>query len=304
MPLRIDDRARRARLVARHRLNRAAEDVLQGVRSVTAMHSSDPLTPYLGLWARVRGFAFSDLARALGDARSVCRMHAMRRTLFVVPADEVGIFEAGATRPIAAKERRRVEGWAPGVDLRALEAAVVDALGDGERSTKELFAAVPELTQRVEVGTGKWSSTVPLGSRLLYVMAMDGAIVRAGADGTWRSSRYRWAAREGWFGARPDGPDPATARAEVLRRYLANHGPATTKDLRWWTGWTARDVKVALAALDAEQVDVGVVVRLLEDVGTEARAAVDGEAERLTAILDGAAPVPRFRTPLEKELAP
>jgi hypothetical protein len=44
-------------------------------------------------------------------------------------------------------------------------------------------------------------------------------------------------------------------------------------------------------------------VRLLEDAGTEARAAVDEEAARVAAWLGEVRFVPRFRTPLERELA-
>src|SRR5262245_47502314 len=46
--------------------------------------------------------------------------------------------------------------------------------------------------------------------------------------------------------------DPAAARAELTRRYLRACGPATTDDLKWWTGWTRRDTVAALAALGEE----------------------------------------------------
>jgi hypothetical protein len=46
-----------------------------------------------------------------------------------------------------------------------------------------------------------------------------------------------------------------------------------------------------------------VAYRLFEDVGGEAKVAVDAEADRVTNWLAGARITPRFRTPLEKELA-
>jgi hypothetical protein len=45
-----------------------------------------------------------------------------------------------------------------------------------------------------------------------------------------------------------------------------------------------------------------VVTKLLEDVGSEATRAVDAEAARLTAWLQAARVVPRFASPLHKEL--
>jgi hypothetical protein len=43
--------------------------------------------------------------------------------------------------------------------------------------------------------------------------------------------------------------------------------------------------------------------RLLEDVGADALRAVKAEAERLATWLGGVRVTPRFRTPLERELA-
>ena len=52
------------------------------------------------------------------------------------------------------------------------------------------------------------------------------------------------------------------------------------------------------------QATAGVVrVRLLEDVGSEMAALIDQEASQLTAWLDGTVVTPRFRTPLERDLA-
>jgi hypothetical protein len=45
-----------------------------------------------------------------------------------------------------------------------------------------------------------------------------------------------------------------------------------------------------------------VVLRLLEDVGADAGAAIETEAARLAAWLGPVRVTPRFRTPLEREL--
>jgi hypothetical protein len=46
------------------------------------------------------------------------------------------------------------------------------------------------------------------------------------------------------------------ARSELARRWLAVFGPAQVADLKWWTGWTAGDVKAALGALAVAEVDL------------------------------------------------
>ena len=69
-----------------------------------------------------------------------------------------------------------------------------------------------------------------------------------------------------------------------------NIGPTVWWDGRIVGGW-------------AQRAGGEVVIRLLEDVGTEASAAVAAEAQRLQVWIGPARITPRFRTPLERELA-
>lgn len=302
---RIDDSERRARLVARHHLGRTAATVEDAVGGVVAMHSSDPATPYLGGWARVDGFASDDLDRALCDDRTLCRVHAMRRTLFVVPSAARAAFDAGAGRAVAKRERARLVGWlgpeVGGADrveawLARVEAEVLAALeADGPLRTQELSAQVPALSTEVTLGSGKWSTRTSVSSRLLYTLALDGEIVRAASAGSWRSSQYAWAAASRWYRDVAPPLTEADGRREVARRYLASHGPVTRTDLRWWSGWTAKQADAALAGLGAVAVDLAVGHGgdaegwvLPEDLDPASEAAEDGSV----ALLPGLDPAP------------
>lgn len=157
---RIATMQRRARLVARHHLGRTAADVASAVDDLVALHSSDPVTPYLALWARVPEFSVADLDHALYRDRSLCRLHAMRRTLFVVPSGQWSTMDAACGRDIARAERRKTERWVaqalgcdePGPWLQALGQETLAALADGEpRGTRELTALVDGLSLRIRV---------------------------------------------------------------------------------------------------------------------------------------------------------
>jgi hypothetical protein len=83
--------------------------------------------------------------------------------------------------------------------------------------------------------------------------------------------------------------------------YLGGHGPALF-DRNGNAGptlWCAGRVVGGWG----QRPDGDVVFRLLEDIGQEAISAVEAEAARLTAWLDGVRVVPRFSTPLQRELS-
>lgn len=225
-----------------------------------ALHSSDPLTPYLATWARTPDFRVADLEGALYETRTLCRLHAMRRTLFVVPSTDRAVLHDAVGRENARKERNRVERWL-GAEMDAdhiaawledVETRVLQRLAaDGPLSTQELTAADAELGTPITVGSGRWASRAPVSSRLLFVLAMEGKIVRTRPAGTWRSSQYRWASVSEWFPELPPPIKPEAARVELARRYLAAYGPVTMTDVRWWTGWTASQTTAALTAVGA-----------------------------------------------------
>lgn len=69
-----------------------------------------------------------------------------------------------------------------------------------------------------------------------------------------------------------------------------NAGPTV-----WWQG--------KIVGGWAQRPDGEVVLRLLDDVGFDARKAIDREAGALQKWLDDVRVIPRFRTPLERELS-
>jgi len=91
----------------------------------------------------------------------------------------------------------------------------------------------------------------------------------------------------GWYGR--DWYISAERRQALFDR-TGNIGPTVWCDGRVVGGW-------------AQRPDGEVVFRLLEDIGLQQSDAVEQEAARLTGWLEGVTVIPKFRTPLERELA-
>ena len=389
---RITDQERRARLARRHHLLPEVQghDPVRVADELAGIHATEPTSPYVGLGVRTRDVGQAHIATAMFEERSLLRIIGMRRTLFVVPIELAAVLTAACGRAIATAERTRLERMLsdagiskrPASWLREVEAATLAALeAAGEATATELTKVVPELRERIPFGEGKkWQGEMGVSTRVLFLLSMDGRIVRAQPRGSWVSSQYRWAPLERWIGGSLADLTQAAARSELVRRWLRAFGPGTMTDLRWWTGWGLGEVRTALEGVDTADVELdgggrglvladdldpepeaapwaallptldttvmgwferdwylgphrkalfdragnggpsiwwdgrivggwgqngdnAVVVRLLEDVGSEAKHAIEAARERLDAWIGGLRVTPRFRTPLEMELS-
>ncbi|WP_033217401.1 winged helix DNA-binding domain-containing protein [Kitasatospora phosalacinea] len=271
MPARpvLDDDQRRIRLARRHLLapGTAADRAEQVVDALVAVHATDPATVFLAVAARLAAPGTADTERALYADATVLRRHGMRKTLFAVPADLAPALYASTTAKAAAAERARLlkDFAASGRDAAwtaAAEAAVLDALGTAPTESPEgltgsqLSELVPQLRETIDYGAGtSYQAAQPVGMRLLRLLGMEGAMVRRRPIGGWTSSRHRWVPGPP-VPAAPTGAERAAAQAELARHWLASYGPATEDDLVWWTGWGVREVRAALGACAAAEVEL------------------------------------------------
>jgi hypothetical protein len=380
---------RRARLGLRHHLATTARaGVVEAARDLVGLHATDPGTVYLAARARMAVPEVTAVEEALYEDRTLVRILGMRRTMFVVPVELMGVVQAACTDAIAVQQRRLLvdmlgragladdpAGW-----IDELGVVTVKALEDGGGGTAtEIAKYDPRLALQIVVAEGKpYEGRQSVVTRMLLLLAAEGRIVRGRPRGSWVSGQYRWSVADAWL---PDGlPEWSLqdAQTELVRRWLAGFGPATIADVKWWTGLPMGQVRRAVAAAGAVEVDLDgtpglvladdldpvpppapwaallpaldpttmgwagrdfylgphrpilfdrngnagptiwwdghvvggwaqrptgeVVLRLLEDVGADARAAIEAEAARLTAWLGPLRVTPRFRTPLEREL--
>jgi Winged helix DNA-binding domain len=264
---RIGVEERRARLGLRHHLAAAARaDVVEVARDLVGLHATDPATVYLAARARMAVPEVAAVEQALYEDRTLVRILGMRRTMWVEPVELMPVVQAACTDAIAVQQRRLLvdmlgragladdpAGW-----IEELGVVTVKALEDcGGGTATEIARYDPRLAQQIVVAAGKpYEGRQSVVTRMLLLLAAEGRIVRGRPRGSWVSGQYRWSVVDAWL---PDGlPEWSTqdAQAELVRRWLAGFGPATVADVKWWTGLPMGQVRRAVAAAGAVEVDL------------------------------------------------
>ncbi|HEX6313084.1 MAG TPA: winged helix DNA-binding domain-containing protein [Acidimicrobiia bacterium] len=270
---------RHARLATRHLLapSTRVADVAGVARALVGIHSSDAASVFIGATARMQVADSAAVERSLYEDRTVVRMLGMRRTMFVEPVELAPVVHAASTRALIDGERRRFvrmvedagitstgDRW-----LRRIEQATLDAIeARGEATARQLAEDVPDLREQIAFGEGKrWAGKVGVSTRVLFLLATEGLVVRARPLGAWTSTQYRWAPMAAWVPGGIDTLSTDDACLGLARRWLGAYGPGTAADLQWWTGWTGRQTKRALAAIGAAEVELdgGVAAAALPD---------------------------------------
>ena len=266
-----DVRERRARLVQRQL---SAASAVEAARAVVVLHATDPATVYLSVLARCPGSTLEDVARELYEERRLVRMMAMRRTLFVVPAELVPVVHAAASVGVAATMRKRLlsqlatlptdpplpsdlAAWLTGVEDGV--AAAVERLGAA--SGADLATAEPRLRTALLPTTDKaYDVRRTITSSVLVLMGAEGRLVRGRPLGGWTSRQHTWEPAGAWWPGGLEPLDAARARAQLVEAYLRRFGPATEADVAWWTGWALGVTRRAIAALDTAELAGGLVM--------------------------------------------
>jgi hypothetical protein len=265
----------------------------QAVRWMFALQAQDYPGAKWSIALRVPG-ATDEVVEAALAARTIVRSWPMRGTLHILAAEDLHWILALTTPRLVAGARARRA--ALDLDERTLESArglVHGLLGGGRVLGRDaLLAAIEE---------GGVSTAGQRGYHILWHLSQTGTLCFGPAQGKQQS----FVLLDEWV-PRPRRLERDESLGELARRYFTSHGPATLKDLAWWTKLTARDVKTGLALAQpdlAELVVDGVSYWMARDaeeiaarVADEARASVrllPGFDEYILGYQDRSAVLPR-----------
>jgi hypothetical protein len=285
------------RLGRHHLSKRASTKALLAVAGdMTGAQAQLLSAAQISLWSRVRALKLAHIEEALRE-RTLVKAACMRRTLFLLPSEQLAVFVRGTARR-AEKEIRWARG--KGVPARVVEAAIAAAL---EALDQPLTR--PEIAERAcrtlgvqtrEYQGGGWGSrrklaAVPVGRltypvvELLHLAAARGVV----CYGPPRGNEPTFVRADAWIPRWQDVPQEQAERS-LLRRYLRTFGPATAADFALWTGMSLTEARAIWAGEQAcfASVDVeGWTAEILrEDLNKLSKARLDGPAVRLLPYFD------------------
>ena len=208
----------------------------QVATDLLAVQSQDVQPSAWSLAQRTEGGTEAAVTRARDDGL-LLRTHVLRTTWHDVrPQDLRWLLRltAGRVRQQVARARRDL-----GLDDEVLATArrAVEPAVTGRALTR------PQVAE-VLAGAGLVLDARALG-HLLMLLELD-LVVCSGARDRHLHTYARFDERV------PPAPEPDDPPAELVRRFLRGHGPATVQDLAWWASLRVSDLRRALAALGDE----------------------------------------------------
>ncbi len=227
---------------------RFAAQLLSGERAATAVdvagrllavQGQDPRGARLAVRARSTGLTAADVDKALTADRSLLITWLNRGTLHLIRSEDYWLLHRLMVRPQHELQCKRVlarSGVGPDQADNAVDVITKALASEGPLTRLQLRDRL--------AGIG-----IPLdGNAALHVLVLAcqrGLAVRGPMIG----AQHAYVLVTDWLGQAAPRRDVDADLAELARRYLAGHGPASDRDLAKWAGLPLGSVRRALTAI-------------------------------------------------------
>lgn len=233
-------------VMEKQHLTSKCDNVLKCVEDIAGLNSVVAVTPYLSLFNRVRDFKKSMLDEEMYEKKRLYRLRLMRGTLFVVTTSFLPIAYSATidnTQRIYGRFRKYCS--ISEKELHKLRNEIIKILEKGEGTAKEI---------RKQIGIDNKNV-----SPVLRWLMEDIPLARGRPLGTWKGEQFR-------YSLLPQGVelnmDKKKAKVLLVEKFLKSFGPATLKDLAWWSGLGKKESRNILGEIST--INVGDGLLLLE----------------------------------------
>jgi hypothetical protein len=216
------------------------------VTRLLAVQAQDPRGARLAIRARSAGLTAADVERALTKDRSVLITWLNRGTLHLVAAEDYWWLQLLTARRMEAGTSRRLAQEGVSEDDADKAVTLIEAAlsADGPLTRAQLGEVIAATGIRTQ------------GQALVHILArasIRGLIIRGPMVG----NQHAFVLVSDWLGTPPARFEPGSfdrevALAELARRFLAGHAPASERDLAKWSGLPLQDVRRGLGAIAGE----------------------------------------------------
>ncbi len=214
-----------------------------------AIQGQDPRGARLAVRARTEAMTAADVDRALTRDRTLLITWLNRGTLHLVRSEDYPWLQALTTPPLLTANATRLRQMGVGS-------------GEADRAVKLIERALAEEgpMTRFELRDRLDAGGIATAGQAFIHLAMLACLRGVAVRGPMIGKQHAYVLVREWLGESPS-VDRDAALAELARRYLAGHGPASDRDLAKWSGLPLRDARAGLASIDSEIEDalLGVV---------------------------------------------
>lgn len=221
-------------------------DIVQIARDIYGLHATGATTPYISLFARARNFTRDKLDQELYVKRTLGKIRCVRTTVHILPRETIPIAFA-ATKGIVEPNSEDFLRYTGGVTEKQYEDTSREILRILKGQGMSTLQIKKELDTKLNI------------SIIVNLMCDQGLLMRGRSGKGWKSNTHTYYLFSDYFpGMDLNAIDSSRARETTVKQYLACYGPASVKDISWWSGFTMTEVRRILQGLARETAEVDI----------------------------------------------
>lgn len=228
---------------------RGRSAVVELIDRLGPVQSQVPRAPFISVAARLPGASYSAVSAAF-DAYDIVKATSLRGTVHVSTREHYPLVDAVSQRTLASALRNQ---------LRLERLDVREVRNEVERYAAGEWRIRAELLEHMRAWLAEHesaeSAAMMKGQGASSLVRAHSALLRRPTDGAWdRRTDVLHRSASTVFELTPVDPD--VALVELTRVHLGSYGPATRRDVAWWTGDNLTRVDAAIHRLGDEVVQL------------------------------------------------